>query len=163
MLVVGIDPGLKGGIAFITPKHLCQAYPLPVKHNTNLGGSSIDSAKLARFIKTVDPTHVFIEQVMAFQKNNRHSISISGQNWGRIVGILELLGIPYSCVEPKVWQRQLFVSKGPEDIKDRIYSRAQLLFPDFNFVPKGKTVFHDGMVDALMIAKYGLNVLSKLT
>jgi hypothetical protein len=166
MIIVGIDPGLTGGLAFITDKNLCQVYAMPTKKKES-GGVGINTVKIARFLRTIQPDHVFIEEVMSFSgASNNHSIKVSSQNWGRIVGILELLDISYSIVDCRLWQKQLGVAKavkGVKDVKDRIYARAQVIFPDVNFVPEGKTAFHDGMVDAAMIAKYGLNVLTKLT
>jgi len=159
MKVVSFDPGLGGGVAYLDEEGRFATFPMPLKTD-QLGKRSIDSVKIARFLQTIAPDFVCIEQLGMYGNKSGLSVAISGQNWGRIVGLVEAMKTPYFIVDSKKWQRAIGVKHGDEDIKVRIHRRAVESFPNADFsresTRKAKYDFHDGKVDALMIAKYAL-------
>ena len=152
MKIVGIDPGLKGGIAVLSISGSYNLYKMPIKND------HVDSKQLAKFIKIIDPISVWIESLLVLPCNAKQSISTMGVNWGRVVGCIEALGIPLNQVDPVSWQRGLFVPKGSsKNVKERILIRAKQLFPGQDFCEADSNKFNDGCVDALLIAKFGMN------
>ena len=150
MTVMGIDPGLKGGIAILSPCGARTLYPMPLKNGAVCARGVYD------ILLRHKPALVVMESLLVLPHNSRVSISVMGFNWGRVAGVVEAMGVPFRTVAPTEWQRGLLVPKGPSGTaKLRILARAQILFPGETFVPPGKKVFQDGLMDALMIAKWG--------
>lgn len=157
MIIVGIDPGLQGGLAVLTSLNQCQLYPMPL-----LKTGGVDAKLLAHFLQRIKPDAIWIEQLLIVPKNSRASISVMGVNWGRIVGCIEALNIPLHIVNERDWKKGLLIQRGKGRAKHFVHERARMLFPSANFIPKGCSTFHDGITDALMIAKFGLmNTIQK--
>lgn len=138
-MIVGIDPGIGGGIAAITDRY--DAWPMP-------RSISQISRHLHQLIADApDYPHVFVEAVTFGAKLCR--------NLGRIEGILEPLPCEVVLVPPAVWQRQLGLlrsqignkemSKTEKKNHHKAYSK--LLFPSLKITHK--------VADALLIATYG--------
>lgn len=159
MKVVGFDPGLSGGVAYLEDSGKFGIFAMPLKTD-QFGKRSVDSVKIARFLTTIKPDYVCIEQLGMYGNKSGLSVAISGQNWGRIVGLVEAMQIRCFVADAKKWQRELGVKHGDEDIKVRIHRRMLELFPHADFSRKSnrkaKYDFDDGKVDALAIAQIGL-------
>lgn len=159
MIVLGFDPGLGGAVSWLNDKGEYGMFHIPIKSD-QFSRRIVDAEKLARFLKTLQPDYICIEQLGMYGEKGRKSIATSGQNWGRIVGLIEAMKIPFYIVDAKKWQRELGVKPGDEDSKIRIHRRAVELFPNADFSRKrqGKYEFDDGKVDSIMLAKYALKV-----
>ena len=156
MVVIGIDPGKTGGIAFMDPSLNCQTFKMPIYPNSN----RIDVGKLQEiFLEKAFKTLLFGEKIAYVERQQvRHGQrggSIIGENYGRILTVLELLDISYKEVLPWTWKGWLFPGKKTDQNKkiaiewcvDQGYELPTLR-------PKGK-ILHDGVADAICIAKYG--------
>lgn len=153
MIISGIDPGLKGGIAFydtITSK--LTTYKMP------LNQEGVDGHCLVMLLNTWKPERLVLEDQFANKHGKMSKVTLlsMAQNWGKIQGVAQALRIKTVVVLPNVWQAKLCPKKmfQFDDTKDRAHAAARKFFPGHNFVPDGCANFHDGMVDAACLAKY---------
>jgi hypothetical protein len=141
-LYIGIDPGQKGGIAFIL-------------------GSTVTTAPYSdSFLKTVcdiikqyeDVQAVCcLEQVHAMPKQGVTSMFNFGKNFGYIKGVLEAHNIPYQEVPPQKWKKE-FSLNGE---KEKSIEACRQLFPNTSLLATERCKKeHDGMAEALLMAEY---------
>lgn len=153
MIVVGIDPGKQGGIAFLEKGKNCVGgmYKMPLE------GSKVDVGELQTiFLEhlSIGEEHkIYIEkqQVRARQRGG----ALIGENYGRIMAVLELLELSIVEVIPKVWKSTLFpgqVTVGRKDISIQRCIDEGYILPTLTL--RGKKL-HDGIADAICIALYG--------
>jgi hypothetical protein len=142
--VLGIDPGLGGGLALIDDDGV-MIEKMPVVE------SELDLAEATRWLKAHRERIglAVLEQVHAFQKASKSSMLKFGRTVGAIEGLLAALEIPMMSVRPHVWCKEMHAGAVAETAKAKSRQVAGRLFPS---VPVGK---HDGMIDALLIAEYG--------
>ena len=138
---IGIDPGIKGGIAFIyNDTYYVQATPSTV--------AGMDDELIT--LKQMGPNlsmYCCIERVHSFPGNSARSMFTFGTNYGQWLGILATLKIPYIEVTPYAWMKHY--PKAPKNKKDRknYYKHlAQQRFPDVSITLATS--------DAMLIANY---------
>ena len=143
-IVLGLDPGANGGIAWINyngkacvekmPDSLQALWEL-ICDITSYPKSSIDGRSYK----------AYIEQVSSSPQMGVVSAFSFGRGYGNLEMALTAAGIPFERVRPQVWQKALgCMTKGDKNVSKR---RAQELFPD-------RKVSH-ATADALLIAYYG--------
>ena len=167
-LIVGIDPGLKGGIAFIPinlKDHGCVTYPMPIittkkkvkgkiKTKNKLDGKALRDIFL--FADAIEIVKIYIEEVHSMPKQGVASTFSFGKTYGQTIGILEGLGYTPEFVRPQVWKKDMGVTSD----KNTSIAKAEYLFPNAKLIaPKCRKV-HDGMAEALLIAEYGKRTYS---
>lgn len=123
----------------------------------------LDFSGLARMIRKSEADHCFLERVHAFPKAAAGSTFTFGSGFGALQGILCTLEMQYTLVPPQQWQKEMH--QGVEnkfDPKHRSSVAALRLFPGFDFTlgNKRRSFYHDGVVDAALIALYGLRFLT---
>lgn len=148
-MIVGIDPGLDGAIAWYDGDDLTvEDMPTFMLERGGKQKRAVDGARLAALLRArVD--HVFVERVAAMPKQGVSSVFSFGQSYGLILGVLAALQIPHTTVQPAVWKRALAVPKS----KDGARARATELLPAW--ADLWPLVKHDGRAEAAMIALYG--------
>ena len=150
MIYIGIDPGMKGGVAYIdTITKNYTAYPMP---STRL--------QLAECIKNVTQwgcCTAIVECVHSMPKQGVSSTFKFGKGYGEILGILAALNIVIHEPTPQAWKKAMLA--GTDKGKDASIQVAENLFPEINLVPKGCRKPHDGMAEALLMAEYGRRTL----
>ena len=146
MNVLGIDPGLKGGIAYISNHHV-EAVPMP------LMGGSIDPRAIVQILKTQSVELVVIEKVGPRPKQGVVSVWTFGYGVGVIAGAVEAIGVPMRWVTPQAWKKVVLAGT-PKD-KDAAIQFVRAAYPGIPLIPERARVPHDGMADALCIAEYG--------
>lgn len=155
-MILGIDLGAKGALAFINPEGIV-SYLQPIPLSAENLPLLPDIRSLVRAYK---PTHAFAEKIHPFPGMGAKSMFTFGMGVGMIQGLLFELKIPHTLVTPQAWQKVMH--QGVEQkyaVKHRSYIAAQRLFPAVEFtLPKAKN-YHDGMVDACLIAEYGRRLL----
>jgi hypothetical protein len=154
MIVVGIDPGNKGGLVKVaveagTAPQLVDAIDVPV---IGTGAKErVDVAAIGAWISQHDVQHAFIERAQAMPKQG----SSSGFKYGRSVGAIEaaiaLSGIPVTIVEPSVWKR---FWRLPGKDKESSRQKALQLFPAAH--PALARKKDHGRAEAMLIALYGI-------
>jgi len=134
--VIGIDPGVSGGIATIGYEDV---YAQSVKKFTPR--DVVDH--LSQF--PAKESMCYLERVHSMPKQGVRSTFSFGTNYGTYIGVLTALKMPFTYVSPGVWQRIMgCLSKGDKNVTKR---KAQELFPHL-------TITH-ATADALLIAEYG--------
>ena len=150
-VVLGIDPGLKGGYALIGPGDVL-AEPFP------LAGKSLDLAELAREWRSFELDLAVIERVHAMPKQGVTSMFTFGKTCGQIEGILAALGVPVEFVTPQAWKAAILA--GTLKDKDAAVAYCRRVFPSVQLVRKGCRKASDGMADALCLAQFGKRELA---
>ena len=129
MQVLGVDPGISGGLAVVTiedgaASRLVEAIDIPV---VGAGAKErVDVAAIRNFIDRHKPIRALIERAQAMPKQG----ASSGFKYGRAVGAIEatiaLCSIPVEIVEPTAWKR---FWKLPGKDKEGARQKALQLFP----------------------------------
>jgi hypothetical protein len=142
-MILGIDPGQSGGLAFIDlDSRQCHLYPMPIR------GGRVDVDTLQDLIIQHFPKRAYLEAQRA--KSGQRGQLLIGINQGRLEAVLELCGVPYSLLDPKVWQAAIGVTGDKvEHIK---YASQHCRIPPLR--PNGRNP-HDGIADAVCILLAG--------
>lgn len=165
MLVLGIDPGLSGGLALIESgegRRVVFAVDIPV-----MGVASkqrVHARGVLQILQKHKIDHAFIERAQAMPDQG----SSSGFNYGRAVGALEAcvegMMIPISFVEPTAWKKTHGLTKPAgidakewrKVVKENSRQRAILIYPA---CPFWNRKLDHGRAEAALIADHGLSIL----
>lgn len=153
-LTVGIDPGLRGGLAALNPAGaVVGLWPMPV------AGGEVHAAGLADLLRSLrcldshqDVGRVCLEKVSAMPKQGVSSTFRFGTGWGMVRGVCAALAIPVVLVPPTVWKKQVLLGL-PHD-KAGAVQFCTSRWPTADLVLPGCRVPHDGLADALCLADY---------
>lgn len=152
-LIIGIDPGVSGAVAFV---HIDSARVVdtPTVPATR-GKTALDiSGPLLRQLLAPAAMQGAIAYVEQVQSRPRQAGQFAfGMNYGRVLGVLEALGIRTVHVPASKWKQAMGL-RG-EDKATSVALAAQL-FPhlkDQLYGPRGAPL--DGRAEALLIAYYG--------
>lgn len=140
MIIIGIDPGLKGAVCGID-------------ENGELGFSLIPD-----FLSVLTPNikHVFVEKVFGMPGQSSVATLTYGIGFGRIIQHLEFFKIPHTLVHPKTWTKVMHAGTDSKlKAKKRSNQATDRLFPGIKFK-------NDGEIDAALIAEYGRRTLGTL-
>jgi len=145
MTVIGCDPGVNGGIAWITDGKPCvEKMPDTLQ---DLWGLIQDIRAAASPPLGVGETNAmaYIEQVHSSPQMGVKSAFTFGNGFGHLEMALTAAGIPFARIRPQVWQKELgCMTKGDKNVTKR---KAQELFPSMKIT--------HATADALLIAHYG--------
>lgn len=150
MIVLGIDPGLTGGLALIEsgrPPRLLEARSIPtVGENAK---RRVDTAKVLAFLQKHSIDHGFIERAQAMPRDGGSSAFIYGRATGSLEACMSGMQIPWRTVEPTAWKTTHGLMKtGKKESRQRAIS----LF-GFEFFPLAE---HHGRAEAALIAWHGM-------
>ncbi|NCD17884.1 MAG: hypothetical protein EOL91_11375 [Actinobacteria bacterium] len=137
-MIIGIDPGVSGGIALLDHKSFQEA----IKYDPANEQEVVDKIRGYRvYIKKA-----YLEAVHSMPGQGVASTFKFGMNYGWWQGVLVSFRIPFERVSPVRWQTEMRCrTKGDKNVTKRL---AQELFPNIK-------VTH-AIADALLIAEYGL-------
>ncbi|MEC8917135.1 MAG: Holliday junction endonuclease [Pseudomonadota bacterium] len=152
-MIVGIDPGQKGGVAFIAPTGRTEGRPMP------LAGKEIDGHALSRMLFELTPSLVIIEKVHSMPKQGVASTFKFGMGYGIVIGVCEALGLPYRLVTPQAWKKA--VLSGTAKDKSAAINFVRRAYPGLNLSPGRLRAPHDGIADAVCLAEYGRQLMAK--
>jgi hypothetical protein len=153
MLFIGIDPGLTGGIVAINAVgelHFAHAMPCL--------GDAVDCAEFARLLRVarLERCLAVLESVHSMPKQGVASSFKFGRVFGMVEGVVAALGIPYLLVTPQRWQKVMHAGCHHDDPKERSRVAAARLFPQIDLRIGRARKPHTGLIDALLLAAYGL-------
>lgn len=152
-LYVGIDPGQTGGIVALTLSGEVRFKSImPVKDGL------IDGRALAAIFRSVlQDAVVVLELAQSFPKQGVASSFNYGRGFGVIEGVLQSLRIDYKLVRPAWWTKVLHEGLLKElPPKVRSLQVAKRLFPNEDLRKNTRCKnFHEGLVDAALLAEYG--------
>lgn len=155
MLILGIDPGASGALAFYDPAtgdlHIEDMPGVSVKRGKGIKNEPSPST-LADIIAMENPDVAWLEKTGSRPGESPVAANSFGRAVGVIEGVLAALRIPISYERPEVWQRYTRCRPG----KEGNCLRACDLFPKHSALFRGpRGGWLDGRADAALIAWYG--------
>jgi hypothetical protein len=150
-IVMGIDPGISGAVAFYFPM-------VPGRiavDDVPVAGGEINVAELARLIRVHRPTLAVIERVSAMPGQGVTSMFNFGRSYGDVRGVIGAMEVPLHFVTPQKWKKHFGLSSDKEQSR----LRAIRMFPAVADSFKRKK--DDGRAEAALIALYGSEVLMR--
>jgi crossover junction endodeoxyribonuclease RuvC len=161
VIILGVDPGLSGGLALVKRDDVTARCTLIAVVSIPTTGDKakrrVDVASVLDFLRSVSRIdHAFIERAQAMPKQG----SSSGFIYGRAVGALEAcvdgMVIPSTIIEAVHWKKAHGLLKRE---KEDSRQRAIKLFPGSRgFELKG----HHNRAEAALIAWYGILTLVRV-
>jgi len=153
MRIIGIDPGLSGGIAILDDKKVIELFDMPVMPDGKKNKRQLNSALLVKLIKdnikNLEDTVMVVEQVNAMPGQGVTSMFNFGQTFGAIKGICAALGLPIFFVRPAKWKKHFELINSS---KDSSRTKAIEMYPSISEqLSKKKDV---NKSDAILIARY---------
>ena len=153
MKIIGIDPGLSGGIAVLKNNSIKKLYDMPVMPEGKKNKRQLNSAQLAKLIKdNIDKNEevvIVVEQVNAMPGQGVTSMFNFGQTFGAIKGISAALELPIFFVRPAKWKKHFELINSS---KDASRTKAIEMYPSVSDeLSKKKDV---NKSDAILIARY---------
>jgi crossover junction endodeoxyribonuclease RuvC len=153
MRIIGIDPGLSGGIAILENNKVKEMFDMPVMSDGKKNKRQLNSALLVRLIKDnmkdIEDTVMVVEQVNAMPGQGVTSMFNFGQTFGAIKGICAALGLPIFFVRPAKWKKHFELINSS---KDASRTKVIEMYPYIaEKLSKKKDV---NKSDAILIARY---------
>ena len=153
MKIIGIDPGLSGGIAVLENNKVLNIFDMPVMSEGKKNKRQLNSAQLVVLIKENIRPHeevvVVVEQVNAMPGQGVTSMFNFGQSFGVIKGICAALSLPIYFVRPTKWKKHFNLIKTNKDA-----SRTKVIevYPEISSKLHRKK--DSNRADAILIALY---------
>jgi len=152
VIILGIDPGLSGALAFYdTEANTIDVIDMPcveLMRNKKLK-REVSANMLAEHLDGRAVAGAFLERVNAMPGQGVSSVFSFGRSAGVVEGVVAACRIPLTLVIPQTWQKVMNVRDG----KDASRERAMQLFPaSADLFARKKD---DGRSDAALIAVYG--------
>ena len=148
MIVIGVDPGKSGGIAWIdeTGKACVEKMPDTLKDLWELIEKDILHATgNLHFGNSTRNCKAYLEQISSSPQMGVVSAFTFGNGYGHLEMALTAAGIPFERVRPQAWQKAMgCMSKGQKNVTK---AKAQELFPHLKIT--------HATADACLIAEYG--------
>ena len=160
MIIIGIDPGMGGGIAALNHDGslMDDIYHMPLKAGKT--GSVVDGRSLAYILCKMRSNngvhvHAYVEAVAS--RPRQAGVFQFGLNTGIVHGVLDACGIEFTLVAPARWKAMhgLKRREGESQASQKTAARelAARLWPDH--ASKFARVKDDGVAEAALIALYG--------
>jgi len=149
-LLMGIDPGLSGAIAFLKGSDVaCFDMPTLEVIKNKKKRREVNGPELARLIKQWSPDFAVIELVGAMPGNGSSSMFNFGRSFGTAEGIISAYMIPVKKVRPAIWKKDFSLSKDKGESRRMATEIWPLAAEQF------KRVKDDGRAEAALLAKWG--------
>lgn len=147
-LVYGIDPGQKGGIACLNAasKEVILYWKMDEWEEAVLHMAAQEGK-----------AQVILEAAQSMPGQGVKSVFSYGTGYGRLIGWMEALSIPYQTVHPRVWTKQMLAGV-PTDLekKERNREAFKRLYPTVYKQVLNKNGQADlGICDACLIGRWG--------
>jgi len=141
---IGIDPGQKGGLAYLANGQITEYTLMPLTvHDVVLWVSD-------RLHNADGPVSLVAELAQAMPKQGVTSSFNYGRHFGQFEAIAAALGIPYHEVRPAIWKKAMGLNAAKVDS----VTLCQRLFPGVDLIPNGCRVAKDGIAEACLIAEW---------
>lgn len=181
---IGIDIGLTGGIVVLDDNsNLC--YKLAMDEGVIKADGTPDVKKIYAIIKhfaKLGDVHIILERFAGFHGISKKGVASLERQGGKIYGMVELMGFPYTASLPKNWQKVICGDTKQYDkttnvrtdrkdvdgkwIKKKVIKKdtkkialvtVNRLYPKEKWLRnKNCKTPHDGMIDGCLLALYGV-------
>lgn len=168
-LVIGIDPGLKGALAFYDggAVEVVSMPVIPVRKNGK-DRNELDGYELARIINARGHIDLAaVERVGAMPRDGAVSAFAFGRSVGEVVGILRAHFIPLDFPVPRTWRKAMGVMPSVSGDKKPSIARATALMPVASAAwaavrGNGDADTRSGRAEAALIALYAWQKLNQV-
>ena len=144
-MILGIDPGLDGGIAILDGSSIELLETIPTEPKGGFIKRQVDAQKLSNILRVYPISVCYLEKVSSRPGQGVGSVFSFGDTYGAIRGVLGALGIPTYYVMPQTWKKWFKISSKEDSLK-----ASKDLFPSVKFRKKDHNI-----AEALLIAYYG--------
>ena len=161
MLIIGIDPGITGGISILKNKKVLEVYDTPTmidgkKNKRQVNGSQITNI-IKEQLKNDNEVMVVVEHVNAMPGQGVTSMFNFGQSFGVIKGICAALSLPIHFVRPTKWKKHFNLIKTN---KEASRTKVIEIYPEIsNKLSRKKD---SNKADAILIASFYNNTYQKI-
>ena len=162
MIYVGFDNGLEGAAAALNSVGwILEVLPMPTAGLKK--GNEVSPVEIVAWLDRLQATYpeeqitLLLEVPGKFAKG-RMALTSMWDSFGVLRTVALLKGYRHHRVPPQRWQARMLPGCETGDTKPAALRRAKQLWPEYVFPllkPKGKSVIHHGVPDALLIAEYG--------
>ena len=153
MRIIGIDPGLSGGIAILDDLKIFDIYDMPIMSEGKKNKNQLNSAQLVNIIKkniiSNGDTFLIVEQGSAMPGQGVTSMFNFGQTFGSIKGICAALNLPIFFVRPAKWKKHFDLINSSKDA-----SRTKVIEMYPSISPRLSKKKDVNKADAILIARY---------
>ena len=155
MIIIGIDPGIKGAICILKDGKILDVFDMPImpvgkKNKSQVNGSQIyNEIKKATVNEEKTNIKVVIEQVSAMPGQGVTSMFNFGQSFGVLKGIFSAMQIPMDFVSPVKWKKHFNLINAQ---KDSSRTKAIEFFPYISSKLSRKK--DANKADAILIASF---------
>lgn len=115
--------------------------------------SMIEYIVALRNLEEVETLSIGIELVHSMPRQGVKSVFSFGQRLGELTGMMDTLGLEYSLIPPRNWQKLILPSDITKSSKTSIAEAVLSLYPKCNLYSK-RGALKDGRSDSLGIAHY---------
>lgn len=161
-MIIGIDPGLQGGIALIDRKGLLiDAIQMPIRKvgTKNCIHTNRLYSTLREYIVSYTVNHIAIEYVHSMPKQGVASMFSFGFGYGLVIATCHCLGLEPDQISPRSWKNYFKLKYENKEagllVVEKLYPNTLVKFE----TPRGRLL--DGIVDAVLIAKYKYDQIKK--
>jgi crossover junction endodeoxyribonuclease RuvC len=150
-MILGIDPGLDGGISIINGNSIELLETIPTEPKGGFIKRQVDAQKLSNILRVYPISVCYLERVASRPGQGVGSVFSFGDTYGTIRGVLGALNIPTYTVAPQTWKKQLKISSKEDSLKaiKELYPLLKMRKKDHN------------IAEALLLALYGKNEREK--
>lgn len=146
-MIIGIDPGVKGGVAVLSERRLigCMRMPMVTHGKRDLVATDALDAFLRQHVGRGMITAVVIEAPNSMPRQGLQSTFNFGRHCGSVEGWAIGKGCPVQLVTPSVWKKAFALSTDKRASLDR----ARL---EFGPNERWNVLANDGIAEAALIA-----------
>ena len=169
MIILGIDPGLKGAFCLIKDEKVLEIFPMPIKAARK--GSVINLVSIKAWLDIIHKKYpidfVVIEKQIVVSRQGLSSSGKTMYQFGLLVGLCTGLDIDVKIVTAIKWQKIIFPKVDQDNMKSYNYGDTKIksiAFVEQNYnssylytTPRQRKP-SDGIADAICIARAGLEL-----
>ena len=144
-MILGIDPGLDGGIALLEGNAIALLETIPTEPKGGFIKRQVDAQKLSNILRVYPISVCYLERVASRPGQGVGSVFSFGDTYGAIRGVLGALNIPTYTIAPQTWKKELKISSKDDSLKaiKELYPLLKMRKKDHN------------IAEALLLALYG--------
>jgi len=147
MIILAIDPGITGALAFYDNEQLKAV----AVHDMPVLDGDVDPHALKEIINTYQPALAIIEHVSPMPKEGVRSVWRFSAAFTTACVVVKLANIPLTLVTPAKWKRTMGL-KGGKEGKEQARDWVINMFPSYH--PWFKLKKHHGRAEAMILAVY---------
>ena len=162
MLIIGIDPGIKGAICILKDGKILDVFDMPImpvgkKNKSQVNGSQIyNEIQKAIINEDKKDIKVVIEQVSAMPGQGVTSMFNFGQSFGVLKGICAAMQLSIFFVRPAKWKKHFELINSQ---KDSSRTKVIQMFPKISSLLSRKK--DANKADAILIASFHENNMKR--